>query len=81
MQSSAFHSGLQHRLPAHILYVPAVRLHSMQLQLHSGVVVSHPVMLCFEENSTQLVNASRCASSKGTAATARISRGGLRLVN
>lgn len=75
MRRNAFHSDPYHR-PAHMLYVPAVMLHSMQLQLHSGMILSHPMILCPVENSTQLEIASRCASSQGTAATARISRGG-----
>lgn len=53
----------------------------MQLQLHSGVTLSHPVMLCIVENSAQLENASRCASSQGTAPIASLSRGGLHPVN
>ncbi len=79
MRRNAFHSDPYHR-PAHMLYVPAVMLHSMQLQLHSGMILSHPMILCPVENSTQLEIASRCASSQGTAATARVNRGALQLV-
>lgn len=52
---------------SNLLAVVLLALHTMPVQLHTGVAVSHPITLFDAAKASQLFIARRCASSAATA--------------